>query len=103
MNEDRKECQFVGCKWAEVKKSPLVKMVAGPLAGWLAGWLPGEDQPGPCHQQAGTAARIYTARLQSFHLPSLRTSHTHLKNDQLRLKVKSVAKATLLNWQPRSE
>lgn len=66
-------------------------MAAGPLASWLSS----EDQPGPRHQQAGTAARIYTAWLWSVHPPSLKTSHTHLTNGRLRLKVKSVAKATL--------
>lgn len=100
MNEEgRKKCKFVGREWVEVKKNPLVKMAVGSLTGWL----PTEDQPGPSHQQAGTAAEIYAAQLWPFHLPSLRTNHTHLKNGQLRLKVKSVAKATLLNWQPRSE
>lgn len=37
------------CPWAEVKKSPLVKMAADSRAGWL----PGEDRPGPGQRQPG--------------------------------------------------
>lgn len=48
--------------------------------GRLSGWLAPSDQPGPLQWQADTAAGGH---------------HTHLKNGRLRLKVKSVAKATL--------
>lgn len=69
--EGRKEFKFAGYKWAEVKKSPLVEVAAGPLARWL----PSEDQPGPAARaQVGRAAKTDTAGPWSFHLPSLRTT-----------------------------